>query len=80
MLKPWNFLLVIAVFWGVSGCAGLSASEQMDRDYRKLEYSEQFKAERRRCFARGGRMIVDALGQPGRDGVPKHGARYLCAT
>lgn len=80
MTKLGNLLLIAAVLFLVTGCAGLTADQQLDRDIRNLEYAERFKLDSRRCFANGGRIVVDALGKRGRDGVPKHRAHYVCAT
>ncbi len=80
MTKLGKLLGVVPVLFLMTGCAGLSANQQLDRDIRNLEYAERFKLDSRRCFANGGRIVVDALGEFGRDGVPKHRARYVCAT
>ena len=80
MTKPGNLLLTVVVLSFTTGCAGLSVEQQTDREFRNLEYAERFRADSRRCFANGGRIVVDALGELGRDGVPKHRARYVCAT
>ncbi|MDJ0916912.1 MAG: hypothetical protein QNJ05_04045 [Woeseiaceae bacterium] len=74
--------LRIAAVFGLlilSGCAGLPAERLEERQYRNFEYAERFKYDRTRCNARGGRIIVDAVGKPDRDGVPRNRERYICA-
>ena len=62
-----------------TGCASLPAEKLESRDYRNFDYKEQFKYDRKRCQAVGGRMIVSATGKIGRDGIPRHRERYFCA-
>ena len=79
MKKPAGKLIVFITFASLSGCTSLTTQQREERDYRNFDYVEQFKYDRRKCQARGGRIIVDAIGKPDRDGVPRFRERYICA-
>ncbi|MDJ0760421.1 MAG: hypothetical protein QNJ19_13595 [Woeseiaceae bacterium] len=77
-----TFINRIAAVLGLlilGGCASLPADRLEERQYRNFEYAERFKYDRTRCNARGGRIIVDAIGKPDRHGIPRNRERYICA-
>ena len=76
-MKPLPVLLATALLT-TSGCAMTEAQVEA-RDYRRIDFEEQFKADRRQCLARGGRIYVNAASNVGRDGIPQRGDRYFCA-
>ena len=61
-----------------SGCAGLTAEQAQDREYRRVAYKHEFLAYRERCRASGGRIVVQASTRVGSDMVPRPGDRYTC--
>ncbi len=69
----------ITIALGASGCASLSEAELEMREYSNVEYREVFREFRQKCFQQGGRIIIDARGKVGRDGVPRRGDNYFCA-
>lgn len=79
MININSRLIVALSLLAVSGCASLPADRLEERQYRNFEYAEQFKYDRTRCRAVGGRIVVDAIGRPDRNGIPRHRERYYCA-
>ncbi len=61
-----------------SGCAGLTAQQAEDREYRRVVYKHQFLAFRERCRAGGGRIVIQANARVGSDMMPRPGDRYSC--
>ncbi len=72
-------LIAVLGLLAMSGCASLPADRLEERQYRNFDYAERFKYDRTLCSARGGRIIVDALGKPDRNGIPRYRERYICA-
>jgi len=69
-------LLVVALV--VCGCAPLTEVQLENREYRRVEHIERFRAFRADCRARGKRVLIDAIRQLPRDGMPGRGDRYFC--
>jgi hypothetical protein len=61
-----------------SACAPLSEAERDEREYRKVDFVEQFLVFRADCTARGKRILIDATSKVSRDGIPSLGDRYFC--
>ncbi len=74
-----RFLTLTVALLVLPGCATLSTEQLEARDYRNFDYVDQFKYDRKKCQARGGRIIVNATGKVGRDGIPRHREKYFCA-
>lgn len=61
-----------------SACAPLSEAERDEREYRQVDFVEQFLVFRADCAARGKRILIDAMSRVSRDGIPSPGDRYFC--
>ncbi len=79
MPETARFVALTIALLVLPGCATLSTEQIEARDYRNFDYVEQFKYDRIKCEALGGRIIVNATGKVGRDGIPRHRDRYICA-
>ena len=79
MQRSTQLILIALPLALLPGCASLPADKLEARDYRNFDYAEQFKYDRRKCLANGGRIVVYATGKVDRDGIPKHRERYFCA-
>jgi len=71
-------LLITVVLFACAGCT-MTARQIDAREYRRTDFKEQFRAERRHCVARGGRIYINASRKVGRDGIPGRGDYYFCA-
>ncbi|MEM9303432.1 MAG: hypothetical protein AAGE01_15050 [Pseudomonadota bacterium] len=90
MLKRHHPWIALAFACCVVGCAagptipgggGAGLAAEQNRDVRALldhQHRAQFLADRRRCLARGGRIVIQASSSLGRQSIPKRGDRYLC--
>jgi len=71
--------LILAVFL-IAGCASLSDGQLESREYRNLDWRNQYIDYRQRCSDAGGQMLVDARGgSMSRDGIPNRGDYYTCS-
>jgi hypothetical protein len=61
-----------------SACAPLSEAERDEREYRQVDFVEQFLVFREDCTGRGKRILIDAMSRVSRDGIPSPGDRYFC--
>ena len=61
-----------------TGCATMTEAERIDREYRRIEWRQQFVADRAVCVARGGRFIFDGSAEQDRNGIPKYRVMYYC--
>ena len=68
----------IAVALLLAACVPLNEDAREDREYRNLDFQARFLEYRRQCYARGGRIYVNATGSLDRDGIPRRGSRYTC--
>ena len=62
-----------------AGCAPLPQIAQDEREYRRVDFENQFLEFKRRCVQSGGRVFVLAGGNVDRDGIPARGDRYTCS-
>jgi len=69
---------LVAVALVACGCAPLTEVQLENREYRRVEHIERFRAFRADCQARGKRVLIDAISQLPRDGMPGRGDRYFC--
>ncbi|MDJ0709210.1 MAG: hypothetical protein QNJ14_02415 [Woeseiaceae bacterium] len=70
-------LSLVAIF--VGGCTTMTDAEREDREYRRAEWRENFRAHRVDCSARGGRFEFDGSVEQDRDGIPRYKVRYTCS-
>ncbi len=61
-----------------AGCVQLTEQQIEERQYRNLDWQNQFVDYRHRCQSAGGRMVVQASGRLGRAGIPRRGDYYTC--
>lgn len=70
--------VVLAAF--VSGaCASMPEVGQEAREYRNVDFENEFIAYRQQCVANGGRVFVLANGRVDRRGIPGRGSYYTCS-
>ena len=63
----------------VTACAPVTEAQRDAREYSRVEFRNQFIEDRRRCFASGGRIYIQARGgSVDRDGIPKTRVPYVC--
>ena len=62
-----------------AGCAPLPQLAQDEREYRRVDFENQFLEFKRRCVQSGGRVFVMASGNVDRRGIPSRGDRYTCS-
>ncbi len=62
-----------------AGCAPLPQLAQDEREYRRVDFENQFLEFKRRCVQSGGRVFVMAGGNVDRRGIPARGDRYTCS-
>ena len=60
------------------GCGTMSATDREYREYRRADFENRFIEARAICYARGGRMLINARQTLGRDGIPSPGDFYVC--
>jgi hypothetical protein len=77
-IKSFSLISVLTAFFCV-GCAPMTEAEWEEREYARVEWREQFRTDRRECFARGGYFVYDGVAELGRDGVPKTRVFYACS-
>ena len=70
---------VIAAAMLAVGCAPLPQVAQDEREYRRVDFENQFLEFKRRCVQSGGRVFVLAGGNVDRNGIPARGDRYTCS-
>ena len=86
-------LLIVAASW-LAGCAAPGAAlpstesgavqgtalvdSRSDRQIRRDEWADKFRADRARCLNGGGRIVVMASRSLDRKGIPARGDRYFC--
>ncbi len=61
-----------------TGCISLTEAQLEARDYRRVDFQQQFIDFRQRCRAAGGRVIIDAKQALDRRDLPHRGDRYYC--
>ena len=58
---------------------GLAPDQPQDvRALLEHQHRQRYLAERRRCLARGGRMVIQAGQTLGRGAIPQRSDRYMC--
>ncbi|MDX1518448.1 MAG: hypothetical protein R3288_16485 [Woeseiaceae bacterium] len=62
----------------ITGCISLTEAQLEARDYRRIDFKQQFIDFRQRCSAAGGRIIIDAKQGLDRHDLPNRGDRYYC--
>ena len=72
-----GLLGMAAVF--LAGCASMTGAELEARDYRRMDFRNQFIEERSRCLAEGRRFVVFANGGVDREGIPRARVPYYCS-
>ena len=70
---------IVAAAILAAGCAPLPQIAQDEREYRRVDFENQFLEFKRRCVQSGGRVFVLAGGNVDRDGIPARGDRYTCS-
>lgn len=78
-MKIRNCVAVALLALATTGCTTLSESQLDAREYRQVDFQEQFKAYRMQCLAAGKRVYIDAQQRIARNGLPRPGDRYFCA-
>ena len=73
-----GILGVAAMLTLTTACAPLSETERDEREYRQVDFVEEFLVFRADCWARGKRILVNAMSRVSRDGIPSPGDRYFC--
>lgn len=63
----------------VAGCAPLPQIAQDEREYRRVDFENEFLEFKRRCVQSGGRVFVMAGANVDRRGIPSRGDRYTCS-
>ena len=71
-------LLAAMAVLGTAGCQTLPQERLDQRDYRRVDFEERYRAARRRCLARGGTLYIAASRSVDRKGIPARGDRYVC--
>ncbi len=71
--------LVMLILSVLAGCAPLQESRSVTAGYDRLDFKARFLDYRRQCYARGGRIYINATGSLDRDGAPPRGSHYRCA-
>ena len=69
--------IAIVSLLSIAGCAPLTAQQQEDREYRRIDWQNQYMAYNSRCLKAGGRMVVQASTMR-LNGVPQRGDYYAC--
>lgn len=61
-----------------SGCIGLTDAQLEARDYQRADFKNQFIDFRQQCYARGGKLVIDANQSLQRGNIPHRNDRYYC--
>ena len=69
-------LLLLAT---LPACAAFDGRRSDADGYDRLDFKARFLDYRRQCYARGGRIYINATGGLDRDGAPPRGSYYSCA-
>ncbi|MEM7281098.1 MAG: hypothetical protein AAF438_05680 [Pseudomonadota bacterium] len=77
-VRRQSIALMLGLVVALGGCATLTEQQKDERALKRFEFTEKFKAERKRCRARGGKIYVQAYASIGSDGIPRPGDRYFC--
>ena len=71
-------LLTGLTMFAAAGCQSLPQDRLDQREYRQVDFEQRFRADRRRCLARGGTLYIAASRSVDRKGTPARGDRYVC--
>ena len=71
-------IALVSVLLLTAGCTSLPEAQLEARDYRRIDFAEQFKYDRAKCQARGGSIYMVSAGPVDRNGIPAKGTRYIC--
>ena len=63
----------------LSGCTTLTEAQLEARDYRRMEFRNQFIDDQARCRAQGRQFVVLANGGVDRNGIPMTRVPYHCS-
>ena len=75
-----TLLLLALAALAIAACAPFNEAGRDAREYERIEFKEQFIADRKACFSRGRTIHVDAyLTSLDRNGIPESRVRYFCA-
>lgn len=69
---------IVASVLAMGGCGTLTDVQLEAREHRRAAFDSRFNAYRSQCHAAGKRIVIDAIGKVGRDGMPKRGDSYFC--
>ncbi len=69
---------VVPIILLATGCISLTDAQLEARDYRRIDFQQQFVDFRQRCRAAGGKILIDAKQALDRHGLPHRGDRYYC--
>ena len=61
----------------IAGCAPLTEQQKEEREYRRVDWQNQYVAYNNRCLEVGGRMVVQASSMRF-NGIPQRGDYYAC--
>ena len=70
--------LLLVALMAIAACT-LTPDQRDEREYRRLQFEDQFVDFRQRCWARGGRVVIDAKQGLRKGNIPRRGDRYICA-
>lgn len=76
-----NYLSLILMLTGYFcvACTPMTEAQRDARDYARMEWKEQFRADRADCRNRRGFFVVDGTGGLDRDEIPRSRALYYCS-
>lgn len=80
MRKPTTLRIagILPVMLLATACVSLTDAQLEARDYRRIDFKQQFVDFRQRCRAAGGKIIIDAKQGLDRHDLPNRGDRYYC--
>ncbi len=70
---------LVAALVFTAACAPLPQVAQDEREYRRVDFENEFLEFKRRCVQSGGRVFVMAGANVDRRGIPSRGDRYTCS-
>ena len=76
--RYFSLILILTAFFSVA-CAPMTEAQREQREYARVEWQEQFRADRMACQARGGLFEFDGTAELDRDDVPKSRVLYACS-
>lgn len=78
MKRQLAITLLATALMAIPGCT-LTPEQRDDREYRREYFEAQFIDFRQRCWANGGRILIDAKQSLRKGDIPRRGDRYFCS-